>query len=131
MSTPSFVPPASAEELGRIAAETGAEVFRAPLRYPSDTGGWQLGDGPNAIDLSELLSKCQDCEITLIVAATTIAEKLPTLCSICGLELDQPADCPRRKLTTQETTAGIRRQQELSAAVLDEAQGILRTEDDD
>jgi hypothetical protein len=30
-------------------AETGAKVLRGALRYPSDSGGWQLGD----IDLSE------------------------------------------------------------------------------
>jgi len=27
-----------------MAAETGAEVARGPLRYPSDGGGWQVGE---------------------------------------------------------------------------------------
>ena len=33
------------------AQETGAEVLRGDLRYPSRSGGWQLGD----LDLSEHL----------------------------------------------------------------------------
>ena len=36
--------PANAEELANIAEEVGAEVLRGALRYPSDSGGWQLGD---------------------------------------------------------------------------------------
>lgn len=39
-----FLHPANAEELANIARENGAEVLRGPLRYPSETGGWQLGD---------------------------------------------------------------------------------------
>lgn len=35
--------PANAEELANIADETGVEVLRGTLRYPSDGGGWQLG----------------------------------------------------------------------------------------
>ena len=36
--------PATAEELAGIAQEIGAEVLRGTLRYPSETGSWQLGD---------------------------------------------------------------------------------------
>ncbi len=54
-----FLHPDNADELANIAEETGAEVLRSdvaipmalyprPLRYPSETGGWQLGD----LDLS-------------------------------------------------------------------------------
>jgi hypothetical protein len=53
-----FLHPANVAELAGIAGETGAEVLRGPLRYPSETGGWQLGD----LDLSEYLSKYRDCE---------------------------------------------------------------------
>ena len=45
--------PANAEELANIAGETGAEVLRGALRYPSESGGWHLGD----VDLSEHLGK--------------------------------------------------------------------------
>ena len=37
-----FLHPANVEEVANIAKETGAEVLRGPLRYPSETGGWQL-----------------------------------------------------------------------------------------
>lgn len=36
--------PANAEELATIAQETVAEVLRGALRYPSESGGCQLGD---------------------------------------------------------------------------------------
>jgi len=39
-----FLHPANAEELATIAQETGAEVLRGALRYPSESGGWQLAD---------------------------------------------------------------------------------------
>jgi hypothetical protein len=34
-----FLHPANAEEVANIAEETGAEVLRGRLRYPSETGG--------------------------------------------------------------------------------------------
>jgi len=49
---PESLHPANAEELANIAERTGAEVLRGPLRYPSYSGGWQLGD----IDFSEHLA---------------------------------------------------------------------------
>jgi hypothetical protein len=52
MQEPESLHPANAEELANIADETGAEVLRGPLRYPSESGGWQLGD----IDFSEHLA---------------------------------------------------------------------------
>jgi len=33
----------NAQELASIAGEVGAEVLAGHLRYPSATGGWQLG----------------------------------------------------------------------------------------
>jgi hypothetical protein len=51
-----FLHPANAEELANIAKETGAEVLRGPLRYSSETGGWQLGD----LGLSAHLSQYRD-----------------------------------------------------------------------
>jgi hypothetical protein len=43
--------------IAEFAEETGAEVLRGALRYPSESGGWQLGD----IDLSEHLAGYRDC----------------------------------------------------------------------
>jgi hypothetical protein len=48
--------PTNAEAIAEFAEETGAEVLRGALRYPSDSGGWQLGD----IDFSEHLAKYRD-----------------------------------------------------------------------
>ena len=65
-----YLHPANAEELANIAEETGAEVLRGRLRYPSKSGGWQLGD----IDLSEHLAKYRDRSLTVIIAPTGLAE---------------------------------------------------------
>ena len=48
-----MIDPANAHELAEIAGEIGAGVFKGDLRYPSETGGWQLGD----LDLSEYLDR--------------------------------------------------------------------------
>ena len=58
--------PANAEELANIAEETGAEVLRGALRYPGDSGGWQLGD----LDFSEHLAKYRDHNVIVIIAPT-------------------------------------------------------------
>ena len=49
MEQPEPLHPAHAKAIAEFAEETGAEVLRGVLRYPSESGGWQLGD----IDLSE------------------------------------------------------------------------------
>ena len=33
--------PANAEAIAEVAKETGAEMLRGALRYPSESGGWQ------------------------------------------------------------------------------------------
>jgi hypothetical protein len=58
MKHPEPLHPANAEELATIAQETGAELLRGELCYPSESGGWQLGD----LDLSEHLDKYRDQE---------------------------------------------------------------------
>ncbi len=44
MKNPDDLHPANAEELATIAQETVAKVLRGALRYPSESGGCQLGD---------------------------------------------------------------------------------------
>ena len=39
-----MVDPTSSKELAAIAGAIGADVLQGVLRYPSETGGWQLGD---------------------------------------------------------------------------------------
>ena len=46
----------NAQELAIIASEIGADVLQGILRYPSETGGYQLGD----TDLSEHLDRNRD-----------------------------------------------------------------------
>jgi hypothetical protein len=74
-------------------AETGAEVLRGPLRYPSESGRWQLGD----LDLSEHLARYRDCEVTVIIAATGETEPERVVCGICGFVVDEVGNCPRCK----------------------------------
>jgi hypothetical protein len=50
------VDPANAHELALIASEIGADVLKGDLRYPSETGAWQLGD----LDLSEYFDRYRD-----------------------------------------------------------------------
>jgi rubrerythrin len=117
--------PDNADELATIAEETGAEVLRGPLRYPSETGGWQLGD----LDLSAHLSQYRDHEITVIIAATGKAKSEYFICGICGFVMDEPRECPRCKEIDAEIVKGIRARQEERAALLREVEEIFRDED--
>jgi hypothetical protein len=56
MKPPEPLHPASTEAIAESADETGAEVLRGALCYPSESGGWQLGD----IDFSEYLAQHMD-----------------------------------------------------------------------
>ena len=127
MTNSNLIHPANADELAQIAAETGAEVLRGPLTYPSETGGLQLGE----LDLSEYLHKYRDCEVTLIIAVTGESEKKPILCGICGFVLAEIGDCPRCKLMNAEAAKRIEARQEERAAMLDEVDDILKEQVDD
>jgi hypothetical protein len=50
------IDPANASELATIAPEVGAEVLEGNLRYPPETGNWQLVD----VDLGEHLDCYHD-----------------------------------------------------------------------
>ena len=117
-----FLHPDNAEALGRIAEETGAEVLRGPLRYPSYSGGWQLGD----VDLSEHLDRYRDCEITVIIAATGRAPKERVICGICGFARGDERECPQCKLSNERIARSIMEQQE---AMFREVDRILSDED--
>jgi hypothetical protein len=116
--------PSNVNELSSIARETGAEVLRGPLRYPSESGGWQLGD----LDLSEHLSQYRDCEVTVIIAATGKAEPERVVCGICGFVMDEVGECPQCKRLDEAIAGSIRARQEQRAAMLREVEEILRDE---
>jgi hypothetical protein len=102
--------PANAEELANIAEETGAEVLRGPLRYPSESGGWQLGD----MDFSEHLAKYRDHEVVVIIATIGKASKIQKeqyFCGVCGFALTELGECPRCRMQIEETAKRLRTRQ--------------------
>jgi hypothetical protein len=69
-------------------------MLRGALRYPGESGGWQLGD----LDLSEQLAKYRDRDVTVIIASTGKADedyKTKYVCGICGSA--QGAGCRWRR----------------------------------
>jgi hypothetical protein len=100
--------PANAEELANIAEETGAEVLRGALRYPSESGGWQLGD----VDLGEHLGKYRDREIIVTIASVGKAERKPHICGICGFVMDEAGECPRCRLAIASDAQALRNRQQ-------------------
>jgi len=121
MKHPKHLHPATAQELATIAQETGAEVLRGALRYPSESGGWQLGD----IDLSDHLEKYRDQEVMVIIASVGKAEAKQIICGICGFALNDVGGCPRCKLITEEPAKELKEQQEAEEALFREIEEIL------
>jgi len=89
---------ANAKELTAIAHEIGADVLEGVLSYPSETGGWQLGD----LDLSEHLARYQGQRLVLIIAAAGEGEPKTLTCDICGFVMNEVGECPRCKLIVQQ-----------------------------
>jgi hypothetical protein len=54
--------------------------WRGDLRYPSETGDWQLGN----LDLGEYLDRYRDQRLVLIIAPVGEAEPETYTCGICG-----------------------------------------------
>jgi hypothetical protein len=114
--------PANVEALADFARETGAEVLRGPLRYPSESGGWQLGD----VDLSQHLGKYRGRDVTVIIASVGETEKEKVTCGICGFVLNEAGECPRCKLIAQEMARDIETQRgEMEEALFREVDEIL------
>jgi len=82
-------------------------VLRGPLRYPSESGGWQLGE----VDFSEHLAKYRDHEVVVIIASIGKAgevEKEKYVCGICGSAMAELRECPRCKMQIERTAKGLR-----------------------
>ena len=89
----------------------GAEVLRGALHYPSDSGGWQLGDP----DLSEHLAKYRDRDVIVIIASKGKADevdKMKYVCGIYGFALNELRECPRCRMQVEETVKGLRRERQ-------------------
>jgi hypothetical protein len=101
--------------------------LRGGLRYPSYSGGWQIGD----LDLSEDLTKYDSRDLIVIIASLGKAEKEQVVCGTCGFALDQVGECPRCKIQIEETCKGFRAKQQREV-LFREADGIVkRWEDSD
>ena len=115
--------PANAEAIAEFAEETGAEVLRGALRYPSDSGGWQLGD----TDFSEHLAGYRDHEVIVVIASVGRAGAVKMekyVCGICGFALTELGACPRCRMQIEETAKGLRRR-EVREAFLREVDEFL------
>ena len=92
------VDPANANELAQIAGEIGAEVLTGDLRYPSETGGWQLGE----LDLSEYLDRYRNQRMVIVIAPVGPAGPQTYTCGICGFIMNAPGECRRCKLASEQ-----------------------------
>jgi hypothetical protein len=99
-----LIEPASASELANIAQEVGELVIDGVLRYPSETGSWQLG----GVDLGEVLAQYRDQQVVLIIAPVGAAAPDVILCGVCGFPVNETGRCPRCALLTQDEAAAIR-----------------------
>ena len=121
MKHPESLHPANVEELATIAQETGAEVLRGALCYPSESGGWQLGD----LDLSEHLDRYRDQELVVIIASLGKTEAERVICGICGFALNEVSECPRCRLAVREAAKELQERQEARDALFREVEEIL------
>ena len=118
--------PANAEELAIIAQETGAEVLRGALRYPSESGGWQLG----GLDLSEHLDKYRDQELVVVIGSLGKGGTEQVTCGICGFTLDEVGECPRCRLAAREGAKKLKERGEAQEALFREIEEFLEQGDD-
>lgn len=100
---------ANAEELATIACEVDADVHHGVLRYPSETGGWQLGD----LDLDEYLARYRDQKLVLIIAPVGQADPETSTCGICGFAYEQYGECPRCKRQIAEEADWLARPRDI------------------
>jgi hypothetical protein len=78
--------PANAGAIAEFAEETGARVLCGAIGYPSESGGWQLGD----LDLSEHLAKYHNRDLVVVIASAGRADEVEQekyVCGICGFAL--------------------------------------------
>jgi hypothetical protein len=61
-----------------IAQEIGAEVIRGPVRYPSESGGIEVG----GVDLGDYFYELKDQEVMLVIAPIGPVQELPIICGL-------------------------------------------------
>jgi len=92
------VDPANARQLVQIASEVGADVLTGDLRYPSETGGWQLGK----LDLSEYVDRYRNQRLVIIIAPLGPSDPMTYTCGTCGFVMNEAGECPRCKLASAQ-----------------------------
>ena len=101
-----YIDSAKASQLATIAREAGAEVLEGNLRYPSSSGGWQLG----SVDLHNYLGRHRDQRLMLILVPAGKAETETLTCDVCGyIMAENDEECPRCKFLAEYTTDVERR----------------------
>jgi len=116
----------NARELAQIASEIGADVLTGDLRYPSETGGWQLGD----LDLSEYLDRYRNQRMVIIIAPHGTAGPRTYTCGICGFVTNAPSECPRCELASEQDSL-MPRVDGVGQDILDQVRAALdRTNDE-
>jgi len=88
----------NASELAIIAQEAGADIFQGALRYPSDTGGWLVGD----LDLYEYLDRYRNRQVMVIVAPLGPAPAPSYTCGICGFVYSERGERPRCRMASEQ-----------------------------
>jgi hypothetical protein len=115
------IDPANASELKEIAAEIGAEVLEGALRYPSETGGWQLGE----LDLSEYLDRYRNQRLVIIIAPAGQADAPTYTCGICGFVMNEAGECPRCRMQIADAVGRPAR----SSDILEQVEALLSGDD--
>jgi hypothetical protein len=115
-----YIDSAKASQLATMAREVGAEVLEGNLRYPSRTGGWQLGD----VDLGDFLGRYRDQRLMVILVPAGKAETETVRCNVCGyIMTEDDEECPRCKFLAEYTTDVERRIGEREQLFEDDAYG--------
>ena len=78
----------NASEVAIIVREVGAVVFEGALRYPSDTGGWLVGD----LDFCDYLDRYRNQQVMVTIAPLGQAPALSY--SACGRYNHVEKACP-------------------------------------
>jgi len=108
-------------EQGRLATLRKRQQYeQGDLSYPSETGGWQLGD----VDLGEYLARYWGKRLVLIIAPAGDAPTPMYTCGVCGFVMNEVGECPRCKLAN----IGLEREAQ-TPDVLDQVRDLLEGQD--
>ena len=121
-----MVDPTNAHELAAIAGEIGADVISGVLPYPSETGGWLVGD----VDFCEYFDRYRNQEIIVIIAPVGNAPGHTYTCGICGFVYDEYGECPRCRLASEQAVLGASADGQ-GQGILDQVRLLLRKQECD